>query len=206
MQKLQKGEVLKYPIDFYVSKKNIVLMVVVGLLLFPLCFYGIPWAQEENDWILTLCTWFFIALSSFSVIALFLLLIKGGPVLQITNKGITLLQTMRRPQQRYLSWQEIEDIGMNYQVVGHQTIWLLVIQPKQGKLIQYPIKSMRYKDSILNELEVIYVVQLAFEGASAIHYKPIEMESIQWLTPRVKWLSIALILLCLVIYLFLIFT
>lgn len=149
-----------------------------------------------------MCTWFFIVLISFGVIALLLVLTKGEPILQITNKGITLLQTMRRPQQRYLSWQEIESIGMDCRVIKRYEMWLLLIELKQGKLIQYPIKSMRYKDSILNELEVIYVVQLAFEGRPAIHYEPIEMEKMKLFTPRVKWLSIALIILCIVFYLF----
>ena len=205
MQKLQKGQVLKYPIDLYLSKKNIALMLVLGLLLFPLFFYGVPWVQEKNDWLALVSIWFFIVLIFFGVIVVLLTLIKGKPVLQITDTGITLLQVIRRPQQRYLSWQDIECIGIDCQVIKHHEIWLLVIQPKQGKLIQCPIKPMRYKDAILNEMEVVHLVQLAFEGRSAIHYEPIEMERMKLLTPRMKWLILALILICLAVYLFLLF-
>ena len=113
---------------------------------------------------------------------------------------------MRRPQQRYLSWQDIGYIGIDCRVIKRHELWLLVIKPKQGKLIQYPIKPMRYKDTILNEMETVHLVQLASEGRSAIHYEPIEMERMKLLTPRAKWLLLVLVVLCFAFYLFLILT
>lgn len=201
MQKLKKGQVLKYPIDLYLSKKYMLLILALGLLIFPLYYYGIPMAQADGEWLVITSVWVFIVFIAVAVFTVLFAFITGKPIFQITDKGITILQVLRRPQQRDLLWQDIEYIGMDHRIISRHEIWLLVIQPKQGKLLQYPIRSMRYKDFILNEVEVVHLVQLASEGRSAIHYEPIEMERIKLITPRVKWLLLALVLLCIVFYL-----
>lgn len=201
MQKLKKGQVLKYPIDLYLSNKHMLLILALGLLIFPLYYYGIPIAKDKG-WFYIIIMWLSIILIVVAVLTILFAFITGKPVFQITDKGMTNLQLLRRPQQRYLSWQDIEYVGIDRRVIKRHEIWLLMIQPKQGKLIQYPIRSMRYKDSVLNELEVVHLVQLASEGRSAIHYEPIEMERMTLLTPRVKRLLLALVLLCIVFYLF----
>lgn len=203
MQKLQKGQVLKYPIDLYLSNKHMLLILALGLLIFPLYYYGLPIAKDEG-WFFIIVMWLSIILIAVAVFTVLFAFITGKPVFQITDKGLTILQVLRRPQQRYLSWQDIEDIGIGRRVIKRHEIWLLVIQPKQGKIIQYPIRSMRYKDSILNEVEVVHLVQLASEGRSAIHYEPIEMERMKLITPKGKWLLLALVVLCIAFYLFLI--
>ena len=206
MQKLQKGQVLKYPIDLYLSNKYVLSILALGLLIFPLYYYGIPMAQADGEWLVVISVWVLIVFIAVAVFTVLFAFITGKPVFQITNKGITILQVLRRPQQRYLSWQDIGYIGIDCRVIKRYEIWLLVIKPKQGKLIQYPIRSMRYKDAILNEVEVVHLVQLASEGRSAIHYEPIEMERMKLLTPRAKWLLLALVVLCFAFYLFLILT
>lgn len=203
MQKLKKGQVLKYPIDLYLSNKHMLSILALGLLIFPLYFYGIPIAKDEG-WFYIIIMWLSIILIVVAVFTILFAFITGKPVFQITDKGITILQVLRRPQQRYLLWQDIECIGIDRRVIKRHEIWLLVIQPKQGKLIQYPIRPMRYKDSILNEVEVVHLAQLASEGRSAIHYEPIEMERIKLISPKGKWLLFALVLICIVFYLFLI--
>ncbi len=201
MQKLKKGQVLKYPIDLYLSNKHMLSILTLGLLIFPLYFYGIPIAKDEG-WFYIIIMWLSMILIVVAVFTILFAFITGKPAFQITDKGITILQVLRRPQQRYLLWQDIECIGIDRRVIKRHEIWLLVIQPKLGKLIQYPIRSMRYKDSILNEVEVVHLVQLASEGRSAIHYEPIEMERIKLISPKGKWLLFALVLLCIVFYLF----
>lgn len=200
MQKLKKGQVLKYPIDLYLSKKYMLLILALGLLIFPLYYYGLPIAKDEG-WFFIMVMWLSIILIAVAVFTVLFAFITGKPIFQITDKGITILQVLRRPQQKDLLWQDIEYIGMDHRIISRHEIWMLVIQPKQGKTIQYPIRSMRYKDAVLNELEIVYLVQLASEGRSAIHYEPIEMERIKLITPRVKWLLLALVLLCIVFYL-----
>ncbi|NRD69897.1 hypothetical protein HQR03_05035 [Psychrobacter okhotskensis] len=201
MQKLKKGQVLKYTIDLYLSNKHMLSILALGLLIFPLYYYGLPIAKDEG-WFFIIVMWLSIILIAVAVFTVLFAFITGKPVFQITDKGITILQVLRRPQQRYLLWQDIECIGIDCRVIKRHEIWLLMIQPKQGKIIQYPIRSMRYKDAILNEVEVVHLVQLASEGRSAIHYEPIGMERIKLITPRVQWLLLALIFLCIVFYLF----
>ena len=204
MQKLKKGQVLKYPIDLYLSNKHMLWILALGLLIFPLYSYGIPIARDKG-WFYIIAMWLSIILIAVAVFTVLFVFITGKPIFQITDKGITILQVLRRPQQRYLSWQDIGSIGVDRRVIKRHEIWLLVIRPKQGKLIQYPIRSMRYKDAILNEMEIVHLVQLASEGRSAIHYEPIEMERIKLITPRTKWLLLALVFLCIAVYLFLVF-
>lgn len=201
MQKLKKGQVLKYPIDLYLSNKHMLLILALGLLIFPLYYYGIPIAKDKG-WFYIIIMWLSIILIVVAVLTILFAFITGKPVFQITDKGMTNLQLLRRPQQRYLSWQDIEYVGIDRRVIKRHEIWLLMIQPKQGKLIQYPIRSMRYKDSVLNELEVVHLVQLASEGRSAIHYEPIEMERIKLITKRTKWLLLIIFILLSFVYYF----
>ena len=202
MQKLEEGQALAYPIDLYLSKKQIMLVLALGLLLFPLYFYGIPWAQEKDDWIALLCIWFFIIVIFLGLVAILLSIIKAKPVLQITDKGLVILQVLKIPQQRHILWEDIYLVGMDYRVISRQEIWLLLIQPYEGKTIQYPIKSMRYKNFILNEMEIINLVKHAFEGDKILRYQPIEMQRMQLITQRAKWLFYILLVLCILFYLF----
>ena len=205
MQKPETGQVLPYPIELYLSKKTIAFVMAFGLLLFPLYFYGLPLAQEDNEWVAVLCIWLFMFFIVMAVIAILMALIKGEPVLRITDRGIDLLQVLRWPQQKKLLWQDIYDIDVDRRVIKHSEIWTLFIQPKQGKAIQYPIRPMRYKDRILNELEIVNTVNLAFEGSAAVHYEPIEMERMKLMTKKAKYLSLILIVLLLAVYLFVVF-
>lgn len=201
MQKLKKGQVLKYPIDLYLSNKHMLLILALGLLVFPLYYYGIPIAKDEG-WFFIIVMWLSIILITVAVCAILFVFITGKPIFQITDKGISISQVLRRPQQRYLLWQDVCFVGMDHRIISHNEIWMLVIQPNKGKVIQFPIKSMRYKDYLLNEAEVVHSVQRAFEGFPVIHYEPIEMERMKLLTSRVKWLLLGLIVLCIVFYLF----
>lgn len=205
MQKLEAGQVLKYPVELYLSKKTIVLVIALGLSLFPLYFYGLPWAQEDNEWFVIVFTWLMMVMIVMAVLSILIALIKGEPVLRITDEGIDMLQVLRRPQQKKLLWQDISYIDIDHHVIKHSEIWMLVIQPKQGKVIQYPIRPMRYQNYILNEMEIVNTVQLAFEGNAAIRYEPIEIDRIKLVTKKTKYLLLILIVLLLAVYLFAVF-
>ena len=205
MQKPETGQVLKYPIELYLSKKTITLVIALGFLLFPLYFYGLPLAQEDNEWLVIVFTWLMMVMIVMAVIAVLMALIKGEPVLRITDESIDILQVLRRPQQKKLLWQDIYYIDIDYRVIKNSKIWILVIQPKQGKVIQYPIRPMRYQHYILNEVEIVNTVQLAFEGNAAIHYELIEIDKVKLITKRTKYLLLILIALLLAVYLFVVF-
>lgn len=205
MQKLETGQVLKYPVELYLSRKTIALVIALGLSLFPLYFYGLPLAQEDNEWFVIVFTWLMMVMIVMAVLSILIALIKGEPVLRITDEGIDILQVLRRPQQKKLLWQDISYIDIDHHVIKHSEIWMLVIQPKQGKVIQYPIRPMRYQNYILNEMEIVNTLQLAFEGNAAIRYEPIEIDRIKLVTKKTKYLLLILIVLLFAVYLFAVF-
>ncbi len=202
MQKLKKGQVLTYPIDLYLSKKHILLILALGLLIFPLYYYCVPIMQEEGGWVAVIILLLLIILIVLGVIVSLLALLSGKPALQISTNGLTILQVLRKSKQKSVLWRDVECIDISYQVYGRTETWALVIQPKQGKVIQYPLKTMRYKDTLLNEMEIYHIVKLAFEGKPAIHYQSIEMERIKLITKKTKWLLLIIFILLSLVYFF----
>ena len=62
MQKLQKGQLLKYPIDLYLLNKHVLSILALGLLISPLYYYGVPMVQADGEWLVAISIWVLISI------------------------------------------------------------------------------------------------------------------------------------------------
>ena len=178
MQTLNQGQGLAYPIEFYLSQKTIAVILALGLLLLPLGFYAVPWAQQGSQWVALLFIWLAIGIILLSLTTLTLTLIKREPLLRISDQGLDILQVLQTPQQKHVPWKEIAHLDIVHRAMKFNEVWVLVLHPKAGygKVIQYPIKPMRCQGRLYREQEIAQMLEQAFDGHSDTQHKPTATE------------------------------
>ena len=189
---------INYPINLYLLKRHVALIMVGLILMLPIAYFLMPLVQDNMFavvafWLLV----FILAAVNICVITFFF---SKQPVLQITADGMTMMQLLRYLPKKTVFWREVQSVTMNHLVIKGNDLWILEIQPKQGKVIKYQIRPMRYQNFVLNVNEIMYLVQSAFEGKMSIPYQSIQMNHSSSFIKQMKGLLIAVIVGLVILY------
>lgn len=172
---------ISYPVKLYYSAKRYLTVMTGCLLMGVLGYFIIPLAKQDEVWIVVAAGWLLILASIFGFIVCFYTWSKKKTIVIIEESDFSFFNIFKRNQKKTIVWQEVVSIDLTPWTHGNITHWMLSISIKSNnldgiKVIKQFLKPLYLEGYLLNEKEIFYLLEQAFEGKNVLNYKCIDMK------------------------------
>lgn len=184
MAKLNDGEKLRFPIEFYSLKRNfvyvfILLLFVNGVLIFDLIL-PLPSHRGQLPFLVKII---FLLCCSYSLRLMFLAIKNPHPLLAILRDRVVVYGLGENPNSTYY-FSKIKDIHFSFGKMPR-----MAIEEKSEKIFGekklLAISNVRLNDTLINSRELANVVQQVVDNAknnsnNPIIYQKVKLKFLDW--------------------------